>query len=265
MPTGVTFLSSVDPSSSVRSRGVRARRSNGLQRWRPLGSIGPIGPLDPRLGTCAVLAVLVALGGPAVSTVHGQAPNESTPDGPAPRGEARSDLQRQDGVYGRLRGDVAWSATGGGSFRFDPDDASGGFLEMRGRYLDMAGLFVTLEELPSADMKARLSVGVDVRPLFLARLFTGGSFHRGFWDLWLDSLGLDLGVLLTPLTASMGVGTTAGLGMDIPLFSGWSVRVAARVARASSQYAPGPPQDVHDVGWMLGITYKGFVQSPLLR
>jgi hypothetical protein len=122
----------------------------------------------------------------------------------------------QDGAYGRLMSDVVLDAALGGGATFDALTTSGAAtLELRARYLDMAGATVGAEWRPEG--ASRVLVMADVRPLFLARFLLGASFYDRYWDLFVDSIGIDLGVAVTPLDGSVGVALAVGFGFDVPL------------------------------------------------
>ncbi len=91
-----------------------------------------------------------------------------------------------DGAYGRLDGDLALSIGVNGGVVLDdrvhPAATGSASLELRARILDSGGLFAAGEWRPEGD--SRVIVGVDVRPLFLARFLLG--LESGF--PWLDLL-----------------------------------------------------------------------------
>ncbi|MGE0784596.1 MAG: hypothetical protein AB7S26_02835 [Sandaracinaceae bacterium] len=169
-----------------------------------------------------------------------------------------------DGVYGRFDGDLVFDAAlGAGVGLTDASSAMSSSstqvdfaptLELRLRYLDTAGIMSALEVRP--DGLSRVVLGIDLRPLFLARFFLGAMFFDRYWDIWLDSIGLDLGVALTPLDERVGAALAVGFGFDVPLvFFGESIdllalRVSARHTASiqSDRFGPGVP--VND--WFVG-------------
>ncbi len=167
-----------------------------------------------------------------------------------------------DGVYGRLAGDVTVEALAGGGVAFEPRVTTGSVaLELRARYLGSAGVLVGGELRP--DGASRVLFGIDLRPIFLPRFLLGGSFRDRYWDLWLDSIGLDLGLAITPLDQGAGVALAVGLGFDVPLFffdeglSGLALRISAR-------HVAGQATDPWGVGtqdWLLmaAIVVRGQV------
>jgi hypothetical protein len=89
----------------------------------------------------------------------------------------------------------------------------------------MTGIFVTYEDGPllgtSAEPKRMLATGLELRPLFLAKWFTGRYSGNAYLDLAIDSLGLELGaVFLQPSGGSFGSkpGLQAGLAFELPVF-----------------------------------------------
>jgi len=99
-----------------------------------------------------------------------------------------------DGAYGRLDGDFSLSLEAGIS-----EALPGESLAARGRalYLQTAGIFVQYDDGLGADVQplARSLVGgLEIRPLFLARF--AEDLERGppTLDLWLDSIGVGLGI-----------------------------------------------------------------------
>ena len=140
--------------------------------------------------------------------------------------EAHAD---DDGAYDRLEADVTLSIAAGGGVRFLSATEGVARVEARARYLDMAGVFVDGEW--RVLQEGRFSFGVDLRPIFLARLLLGGSFTREWFDLLIDSIGLDLGLCATPLgQEGTGLALVIGTGLDIPLYRERTTRLAIRGA-----------------------------------
>lgn len=133
-----------------------------------------------------------------------------------PAGRARA---QGDGAYGRLDADLALSAALGAGAAFGDRNGADATLalglELRARLVETAGLFLAAEWRPEGS--SRVVVGVDLRPVFLARFFLGAETGQEWIDLLVDSIGLDLGAALGPLDAGVGVGTAVGLGLDVPL------------------------------------------------
>jgi len=176
-----------------------------------------------------------------------------------------------DGAYGRFDGDLLFDVGVGGGAGF-VDDAAGGTridgaatLDLRARYLDTAGLHAALEWRP--DGASRVVLGVDLRPLFLPRFFLGAIVGDRYWDLWIDSFGLDLGVALTPLDETIGVALSVGFGFDVPrVFFGDGVellalRFSGRHVAALPTDRFGPDGGIHD--WMAGAALVFRAQTRL--
>jgi len=129
---------------------------------------------------------------------------------------------RKDGSHGRVDGDLAVEAGVGASFGPRSPRAA---VDARFRYLSMTGIFVTYEDGrlfgTRAEPKRALATGLELRPLFLARWFTGHYTGSPHLDLAIDSLGLELGaVFLQPENGKFGSkpGLQAGLAFEVPLF-----------------------------------------------
>ena len=181
---------------------------------------------------------------------------------------SRADAQQGAGVYGRLDADVTLEAGLGGGVAF----AGGGLLgaatlDLRARYLDMAGVLLAAEVRPEGS--SRLMIGVDFRPVFLARFLLGASLRDRYWDLFFDSIGLDLGIAITPLDQRVGAALMIGFGLDVPLvffdrsISGLSLRLFGRHVAALTSDRFGPAGGVND--WIAGaaLVVRGSVRSGL--
>lgn len=161
-------------------------------------------------------------------------------------------------AHGRFDGDVSLEAGLGGGVVVGETDALLGaaVLDLRARYLDMAGLMVGAEVRP--DGSSRVHVGADLRPLFMARFVLGASFHDRYWDRFIDSIGIDLGVSLTPLDETVGAALMFGFGFDVPLVffddgpGGLALRLFGRHVAAQGSDRHGPTEAAHD--WLFGAT-----------
>ncbi|MBX3273712.1 MAG: hypothetical protein KF729_25835 [Sandaracinaceae bacterium] len=173
-----------------------------------------------------------------------------------------------DGVYGRLAGDLALEAGLGGGVAFEGADPIGAaVLDLRARYLDMAGILASVEVRPEG--ASRVAIGVDLRPVWLARFVLGASLGDRFWDLLFDSIGLDLGVALTPLDERVGAALMVGFGLDVPLVffgdgvEGLALRLFGRHVAALAQDRFGPDAGAHD--WVVGaaLVLRGATRTGL--
>lgn len=170
-----------------------------------------------------------------------------------------------DGIHGRLDGDVVLSAAIGTGAAFFGDGVWVGTLELRARYLDSAGVFVAPEVRLYAD--PRILIGVDFRPLFFARLFRGLSARHAWWDLVVDSIGIDLGVVLVPIGDHTGVGFVLGTGVDLPIAvdrgAGLYLRLGTRWAHALLEDSNGPPESVSDLSVFVALGWRFAVDAAI--
>jgi hypothetical protein len=100
---------------------------------------------------------------------------------------------RADGAYGRFDGDLALAAEAGASAS---SEGAGLAVRLTASYLTMAGIYAEYTEGFGRAHQAvarRISGGVDIRPLFLARFINDRETGPAALDLWLDSLGVGLG------------------------------------------------------------------------
>jgi hypothetical protein len=118
--------------------------------------------------------------------------------------------------YGRIGGDVTVAVGAGAVVASDGVRAAA---EVRARYLDTAGVFVSYEDasLFGADTRPRrvLASGLELRPLFLYRWLRGQEIRDARLDLALDSFGLELGAALRPDDGSAAL--QVGLGLELPI------------------------------------------------
>lgn len=180
---------------------------------------------------------------------------------------APSTAAAQDGAYGRLTGDLTLEAALGGGAAFEQDVRGAATLELRARYLDVAGLFAGLEL--RADGASRALFGADLRPLFLARFLLNASLHDRYWDVFLDSIGIDLGVAIVPLDELVGAALAVGFGADVPLvffgdgYEGISLRLAGRHVAALATDRFAPDGGISDWLVMASIVVRGSVVTGL--
>ncbi|MCZ7687325.1 MAG: hypothetical protein M5U28_54740 [Sandaracinaceae bacterium] len=176
--------------------------------------------------------------------------------------------QEADGAYGRLSGDLTLEAALGGGAAFEADRVLGaGTLELRARYLDVAGIFAGLEL--RAEGASRALLGVDLRPIFLARFLLNASLRDRYWDILLDSIGLDLGVAFLPLDEGAGAALAVGFGLDVPLvffgegYEGLSLRLAGRHVAALPTDRVAPTGGANDWLAMAALVVRGSVSTGL--
>lgn len=124
-----------------------------------------------------------------------------------------------DATYGRIDGDVALRGAAG--VTFGPRAPRAAF-DVRLRYLQSAGFFLTYEEgFQTSSPTRALAGGLELKPLFLGRWLTGREFGSAYPDLFLDSFGLELGVVLSqPPGGAFGdrYGLQFGVALEVPIF-----------------------------------------------
>jgi hypothetical protein len=168
---------------------------------------------------------------------------------------------RLEPTYGRMEGDVTLVAGAGAVVAARGPRAEG---ELRLRYLESAGVFASYEDGPLLGSPAVpervLAVGLEVRPLFLARWLTGREIQRARVDLLLDSVGLELGAAMAqPAGASFASrpGVQAGLGVEIPFLrdaTGPWIGLHGGVRWSEETLASGRVRDATDEGLFVAIT-----------
>jgi hypothetical protein len=156
-----------------------------------------------------------------------------------------------DTSYGRLAGDSAFAFSLGAAA-----DVRGvrGVVDLRYRYLQTAGLFVTYEEGFGAGSEPLrlLLAGLELRPLFLGRYLEGYEIGVPRLDLLIDSIGFELGAFVAqPALGGFGdsAGLSFGLGLEIPFLPRASgpflaVRAALRWSREALSAADPTSVDV---------------------
>lgn len=132
--------------------------------------------------------------------------------------DARAD-GRPEPTYGRLEGDLTLVAGAGGVVAARGPRVEG---ELRLRYLESAGLFVSYEDGvgSAAEPQRVLAAGLEVRPLFLFRWLRGHETRRAVFDLVLDSFGLEVGAAFAQPAGegfASRAGVQVGLGIEVPL------------------------------------------------
>jgi hypothetical protein len=127
-----------------------------------------------------------------------------------------------DGLYHRWDAGDLMLALGAGGGVASPEVGPAqalATLELRARVLDLAGPFVVYRAAPSTAFEHALLVGVEIRPFFPALLFTGASTGQEWVDLFVESIGVDLGGAFRldgELRASLVVGITIELPLLLP-------------------------------------------------
>lgn len=142
-----------------------------------------------------------------------------------------------DGLYGRWDQDFTLEVGLGGGVTFvDDREAASLMAELRLRIIDAAGPFLAARWGPDAGES--LVVGVELRPLFPALFLMDLSTGRERLDLFVQSLGLEIGAAFF-LDGEVDAGLAIGMGLELPLVlpSQWAQGVWLRVA-ARRVFAP---------------------------
>jgi hypothetical protein len=127
-----------------------------------------------------------------------------------------------DTTYGRVDGDLNLAAGLGatvGAAR------ARGALDLRVRYLETVGLFVGYEDAslfgatPGTDPERLVRGGLEFRPLFLGRWLQGVETGIRTLDLFVDSIGLELGTFFAQARGAdfARPGLLVGLGFELPI------------------------------------------------
>ena len=127
-----------------------------------------------------------------------------------------------DTAHGRIDGDLSTSVAIGAAFGPRGPRAAA---DLRLRYVWSAGVFATYEDGPllgsPAEPRRAFAAGVELRPLFFAKWLQGKESGNAYFDLTVDSLGLEFGaVFLQPAGTSFASkpGLQAGIGIHVPIF-----------------------------------------------
>ncbi len=110
----------------------------------------------------------------------------------APHSERPPQLEGVDTSYGRIDGDFVLALSSGVAVG---SRGPRGAIDARARFLDVAGLFVTYEDAFGGPSEPRrvLSVGADLRLVYLARWVQGWHWAKPYADLHVDSFSIELG------------------------------------------------------------------------
>ena len=126
-----------------------------------------------------------------------------------------------DTSYGRVDGDISLVMGAGVTLAPRVPRPSA---DLRLRYIETLGIFWDYEEAfgISNDPTRVMSLGMELRPLFLGRWLQGYEFGVARPDLLLDSLGVELGAYFAqPDGRGFGArqGLQAALGVELPLMT----------------------------------------------
>jgi hypothetical protein len=174
-----------------------------------------------------------------------------------------------DGVYGRFDHGLVFALGAGGSTSTSGEVRAEG--ELRMRVLDAAGPTLSISGAP--DRQTFVVTGIELRPLFPA-LFLLGAWSGNEWvDVFLQSIGIDLGAAFFP--GSGGVAFAYGFSVELPLalsrpgpFDGLGLRIAARRIAPSNAFAPTPESESGHFSVMatlslhLGVRFPASFREP---
>jgi hypothetical protein len=179
--------------------------------------------------------------------------------------------QPRDAVNNRLRGDLALSAEVLGGV-VDAGALSGmGSIALRARSLDMVGVVIGYDRALGGPRFDHAFAAVDFRPAFFARWAYDLERGPGWLDLFVDSIGLELGAAWVRPGSSdaSGVAFVLGGGADLPVYIGedtaWSIRVATRYLAAKPWDAQGTGRDDSAVELLAGVVFRTMVRAGLTR
>lgn len=164
-----------------------------------------------------------------------------------------------DASYGRARGDVTLVA-GAGAVVAQPGPR--GEVELRVRYLEVAGLFASYEDAlgSAAEPRRVFATGLEVRPLFLFRWLDDREASEARLDLVVDSIGLELGAAFEqPYGAAFSSrpGAQVGLMIELPVLAsatGPWIGLHAGVRWSDAALAGGSTDSPDDRALYLSIT-----------
>lgn len=179
--------------------------------------------------------------------------------------------QSPDGTYGRVRGDLSLSVEAlGGAVDTGAWSGMGSFA-VRARSLDMVGVVLGYDRAFSGPRFDHAFIAVDFRPAFFARWSYDLEHGPAWLDLFVDSIGIELGAawLRPGDTDASGVAFVVGGGADLPVHIGersaWSIRVATRYIAAQPWNAQGTGRDDSAVEFLAGLVFRGTVNAGLTR
>ena len=130
--------------------------------------------------------------------------------------------QGDDGVYGRMDGDVGLELSAGAAIARSSPAA---MATVAARYMQVAGVYATyLDDFRSSGVRTSSrsgSLGIEFRPLFIPRLSTNVERGPAAADLLLDSIGLRMGAVVSRNSGYewLAPGFEVGLSLGLPLSS----------------------------------------------
>jgi hypothetical protein len=149
-----------------------------------------------------------------------------------------------------------------------------GSVDLRYRYLQTAGIFLTYEEGFGAGAEpVRLGVaGLELRPLFLGRWLDGHELGLPRLDMLIDSIALELGGFVgQPAGGNFGnaAGLSFGLGLEVPFLKRASgpflaLRAALRWSREALSAADTTTVDVRAFVFTVALGWQGIFGTHLV-
>ena len=146
-----------------------------------------------------------------------------------------------------------------------------GSVDVRYRYLQTAGIFLTYEEgFGAGSEPLRLGVaGLELRPLFLGRYLQDLEIGAPRLDLLIDSLAFELGAFVAqPAGGNLAdvAGLSFGIGAELPLLPRASgpflaVRAALRWSREALSAADPTTVDVEAFVFTVALGWQASVGS----
>jgi hypothetical protein len=167
-----------------------------------------------------------------------------------------------DGVYGRFDGDLDLGLALGAEFGSAGQPAPA--LRASAHYFSIAGVYLAGRIKAGDESAASLfGVGIDLRPLFVARWAKGYETGPAFLDLTLDSLSLSLGAFWAQRAtqaAEPNRGFDAQLGFGLPLLA--TAAGPWLEVRGALRYPDGARREE---ALILALSWHGFVTTPFSR
>jgi hypothetical protein len=153
------------------------------------------------------------------------------------------------------RGDLYLELGAGGGVAIPEDGSARGLvaIEARARVIDMAGPVLAYRAAPNTSLENALILGVEVRPFFPALVLTGASSGSAWLDLFVESIGVELGAAFA-LDGRVRPAFVAGTSIEAPLYfpelssTRLSLRLAARHVDGRRSFRNGDP-DVVRSAW----------------
>jgi hypothetical protein len=198
-------------------------------------------PVWVAAGLCAMVTASAGIAAPAPSSVGREA---------------------HDGVYGRFDGDIEVGFALGAELE---KDAARAAARATVHYFSVAGMYASYRDaFNRGSPDARLvSLGLDLRPLFIPRWSQGWEDGPALLDLMLDSAALSLGAYWgsSAPEARSSRGLELGLGFGVPLFTRASGPWLG--ARGLMRW-PEPMLGGHVISALATLEWHGVMNGPWL-